>query len=73
MVTVQTNHGYSFKVEVTTNAGGRFYFEKDLWREFDARYVLQTGMKVLVDISQPGLIIHVVFPAQIRRWTDNES
>ena len=73
MVTVQTNHGYSFKVEVTTKAGGRYYFEKDPWREFVARYVLETGTKVLVDISQTGLTIHVVFPAQIRRWTDKES
>ena len=56
MVTVQTNH-----------AGGRCYFEKDLWREFAACYVLQTGTKVSVDISQPGLIIHVLFPAQIRQ------
>ena len=73
MVTVRTNHGYSFRVEVTTKAGGRCYFEKDLWRELVAYYVLETGSKVLVDISQPGLIIHVVFPAQIHRWTDKES
>ena len=73
MVTVQTNHGYSFRVEVTIEAGGHCYFENDPWREFAARYVLESGTKVLVDISQPGLIIHVVFPAQIRHWTDKES
>ena len=73
MVIVQTNHGYSFRVEVIIKDGGHCYFEKDLWRDFDARYVLEFGTKVLVDISQPGLIIHVVFPAQICRWTNKES
>ena len=73
MVTLQTNHGYKFEVGVTTDAEGHCYFEKGLWREFATRYVLQAGTKVSVDISQPGLIIHVVFPDQIRRWTNNQS
>ena len=57
MVTLQTNHGYKFEVGVTTDVEGRCYFEKGMWREFAKRYVLEAGTKVLVDISQPGLII----------------
>ena len=72
-VTVQTNHGYKFKVRLNIDVEGRCYFQKGLWRKFATRYVLKADPKVLVDIRQPGAIIHVKLPNQIRRWTNNQS
>ena len=72
-VTVQTNHGYKFKVRLITDVEGRCYFQKGLWIKFATRYVLNADMKVSVDIRQPGLIIHVKLPNHIRRWTNNQS
>ena len=71
--TLLTSHGYTFQVVINTDSEGRSYFHPCLWRELATRYSLKAGTDLLVDITQPDLIIRLSIPSEIPRWTNNLS
>lgn len=63
-VTMQTGDGYAFKICVNNNEVAS-YFNGPEWEDFAECYLLEPGTKLLFDISQPDLIIHVTLPDDI--------
>ena len=65
---MQTNHGYTFQVWLNNDENGTSYFDGHFWGDFATCYLLDPGTKLLFDIAQPGLIIHVTLPDKIHPW-----
>ena len=64
---MQTGDGYAFQIFLNNNEEVS-YFDGREWGDFAECYLLEPGTKLLFDISQPDLIIHVTLPNEIHPW-----